>query len=131
MKPRRWKTLPRGVRCQDFDGQKILGPMSETMAGTSVTAAIAMTSTPMARPGPRLRKPPNTASRRAYPHLEDLTGRRIEVSARTGDYPLAPGETKAATTTSPSFGQRAPSVKNGSRPGSASSARIRCSSSHG
>ena len=53
---------PFGVFCQDFDGQNTLGPSSETTAGIKVIAAKAITATAIARPGPRLLKPPNTAS---------------------------------------------------------------------
>src|SRR5690349_19513811 len=63
--PSRWNTPLFGVRCHDFDGQNTLVPSRDTTAGTSVTAASAISTTAIDRPGPKLVNAPNTASSNA------------------------------------------------------------------
>lgn len=60
--PIRWKAVPLGWCCQVLDGQNTFGPISDTTAGTRVNAAIAITITAMARPGPIDLNEPNVAS---------------------------------------------------------------------
>ncbi len=61
--PSRVYKLAFGSRFQDFDGQKTARPISDTRAGTSVSAVISMTPTAIASCGPSAPKDLNLARR--------------------------------------------------------------------